>query len=509
MAVRESGKTRSQRIDLDYYRKPTWLTRLRWIFALIALVLSGTYAYFVLASGGGAHVSRGPLAAAHASFESDCAACHQGFIPLATDAKWLVTHTSLEQNEQACRQCHQDTTNHFRTSLTPEHARIDQQCSGCHRDHQGRGSLIPVSQQVCTQCHSELDQTVASPGSLAIRASVAAFTKEAHGDFASLQVEDPGRIQFNHALHMMPGQVHSDRRGTMTLAMIEPSKREAYRKVVDGTLQSDDAVVTLACADCHQMAGVPERISSADDEIGRHMESISFDRHCVACHAINPAGRTDETLPLPHGAPWAEIELLLTSKLIGGRHIGTIATPRQRVRSTPLVGEGEHGGALVEPEDDTAALVSSTLAATRQQCLKCHIEDDITDEAIRARHLHNQGPLIPPRWLRRGLYDHAAHRRIDCVYCHREAYPEHSSGEANEGEARSIVMIGGIETCTDCHRGVGAATPSALVSSEMAEILGGQSTWASDNCATCHRYHWQRGDWTKLEAALSRREPAP
>ncbi len=504
MDIREIGKTRSQRIEIDYYRKPTGLSRSRWILALVALALAGAYGLMVLAAGGGTHVSTGPLAAAHAMIENDCAQCHRDFTPIAADAQRFASPASLQRNEQACRHCHQDIAEHFRDHLTAEFATIDQQCSGCHAEHQGRNhDLVRVDQQACTQCHGELATAVASPGSLGLRASVTAFTAEAHGDFSSLQGSQPRRILFDHAQHMLPGQVGTGSKGALTLAMIEPGMRDSYRKRVDGVLQSDESAVTLSCADCHVMAGVPGSPVSSDDEIGRHLEAISYDRHCVACHAINPPGRSDETLPLPHAAPWTEIELLMAAKISGGQQTGAVRMPRQTIRSTPLIGEGDR---VVELGDETAAvdaMVTASLAAIQTQCLKCHVADDISDDALRDMHAPDRQPLISSRRLRRGIYDHAAHRRIDCVYCHQAIYSAAgapAAGEKASPLAHEAVRIGGIETCTDCHRGVGTPTPDALTSEAVQQILGGQSTWASDSCSLCHRYHWQRADVAGMRA---------
>jgi predicted CXXCH cytochrome family protein len=507
MDIREIGKTRSQRIEIDYYRKPTWLTRSRWILALVALVIATAYALIVLASNGGRHVSTGPLALAHASFENDCSACHHDFTPLAADAKWFATSVSLEKNEQACRQCHQDLVDHFRSHLSDSFTSIDQQCSGCHREHQGRDhNLVRLQQQACTQCHADLASVTASPSSVAIRANVTAFTQQGHGDFQSLKKGDPGRIQFSHTQHMLPGQVPATNKGGLTLAMVEPSLREAYRKSINGIVQNDAAAVTLSCTDCHTLSGVPDPRVSSDDEVGRHMEPISFDRHCAGCHAMNAPGRTDQTLPLPHAAPWTEIDTIIWAKIAGGRQTGAIRVPRQPARTTPLVGEGQDGLVSPDPAEDIEAVVASARASVRAQCLKCHEEQDVTDEAVVRMQRADRQPLLPTRWLRRGIYDHAAHRRIDCVYCHQAAYPSDAdvapAGDqpAMRPNDSEVVMIGGIETCVDCHRSSTEPLPEALTRTETKTILGGQSTWASDSCTQCHRYHWRRAAWTDADS---------
>jgi len=378
--------------------------------------------------------------------------------------------------------------------------------------------MLNVSSKQCTQCHGDLKATCTSPASIQVNPNVASFTAEAHGDFVSLNQGDPGRVKFDHGQHMMPGQVEAGFKGGFTLEMLEPELRNGYRKPIDGKLQGDDALVTLSCANCHQFAGTTSPALVGDDEIGRHIAPISFDQHCAACHSLNAIGKVEGTLPLPHAAPWKEVETLIASKLVGGQQIGSIRMPRDVVRKTPLVGEGVTGALeSVSPTrenvDEKAILeasVRATLASVAQRCLQCHAEADITDESIASLRSGSSPPLIPSRWLRRGIYDHAAHRKVDCKFCHAAAYsPTVPSDSQTGNEARKttkqddseIVMIGGIETCTGCHRDSASSIPISFADDETKRLLGGQGNWASDACIECHRYHWQPSPMSSPESA--------
>ena len=124
------------------------------------------------------------------------------------------------------------------------------------------------------------------------------------------------------------------------------------------------------------------------------------------------------------------------------------------------------------------AEISNARQLVRKQCEKCHDQDSLTDQAIADARSGRSTPLIPPRWLQRGLYDHAAHRKVDCKFCHAAAYT---------GPPSSKPMIGGIETCVDCHRSSDVSMPERL-----SDLPAGQPRWASDNCILCHRYHsWE------------------
>jgi hypothetical protein len=515
MDVREIGKSKSQRIEIDYYRRSTWLTRSRGLLALIAAVLAAGYCFFVFASSGGSHLSTGPLANAHAAFENDCKQCHLDFTPISSDSLRFSSSDALGRIENACQECHR-VEQHFRSMMTSEFATIDQHCSGCHTDHLGRdNNLVNISTGQCTKCHGDLPATCASPSSIQIKPSVTDFTAEGHGDFTFRGKGDPGSIKFDHWQHMLPGQVDLGAKGAFMISMLEPELREGYRKLKqDGTTQTDDDLVMLSCIDCHQFAGEPSTVGVGDKEIGRHMAPIVFEQHCAACHAMNTDGRVEGVLPLPHGAPWREIETLITAKNVGSQQSGTSRLPRDVVRIVPLVGEGNTGPLLSatttpgDTEEEKAvrraaankaalrAAVSADLGEIRQRCLQCHESKDISDEAIEALRTGTQPPLIPERWLSRGIYDHAAHREMDCKFCHAEAFPPtdipSDSLQPREPKDSEIVMIGGIETCVGCHRDAELVVPRSLTDVKAVELIGGQTNWSSNACTECHRYHWQR-----------------
>ena len=517
MDVRATGKSRSQRINIDYYRQKTWLTRSRGLLALVAGLVAMLYCLYVFASGSASQLSTGPVAAAHASFENDCQQCHLDFTPIAADSIRFASSKGLDRLEEACQQCHR-VDHHFRGSMKPEFAAIDQHCSGCHTDHQGRDNdMVNIASRKCTQCHSDLPSTCQAGASIQVRPKVSEFTLEGHGSFAGLAKDDPGRVKFDHAQHMRPGQVDAGVKGGFMIAMLEANLRESYRKSVDGNVQADDSLVTLACNDCHQFAGQPDQKLVGDEELGRHIAPIAFEQHCAACHSMNYVGRSNDTLPLPHAAPWKEINLLLATKLAGAQLNGDIRMPRDAVRETPLVGEGQ-SQAMVNPAPTTsddgvtkeinAAAVLAGRAATEKRCLQCHVAEDITNDSIAASRGGKKSPLIPERWLERGIYDHAAHRKVDCAFCHADAYAKDKP--AKEPKDDEVVMIGGIETCSGCHRSAESAVPDALTNAATKGILGGQSNWASDSCIECHRYHFERPQTPPTETQVVAMEtPAP
>ncbi len=497
--IRGVAKGRSQRIQIDYFRHPSKLTQSRGLLALLALLFAGGYCIYVLAAGSASHLTTGPLAQAHTAFENSCEKCHTDFTPISSDSLLLDSSSALAVQEAACQSCHRADA-HFRNELTLTSQKTDQHCSGCHLDHQGRDfDMVKLSSDACVQCHGNLTKHCqAKP---VVKHDITAFTLESHGPFVSLSQGDQGRIKFDHAQHMLPGQVDADSKGSFTLAMLEPDQRERYRQKVNGQWQADDAVVTLQCNSCHEPAGRPSEQAVGDTEVGRHIKPIRFDDHCQACHAINAPGRDDQTLPLPHAAPWAELNVIMSAKLAGSQWLGRFRSPTDAVRKEPLVGEGDDGALVLQGSDATLSkpsLVDSQRDRVKEACLKCHVESDLTDEAITKLRSNAVPPLISERWLRRGIFDHAAHGKMACSYCHEvpTSDPTHAGQPAKD---QTVVMINSIATCMECHRDSASPEPASLQTDKAKQLLNGQTTWASDRCTECHRYHWSRpeGDSSK------------
>ena len=491
--ARETGKQRSQRIQIDYYRKLGGLHRLKQACVIVALALAGTYSIYVLAAGGQSHVSTGALSRAHASFENDCGQCHQDFTPIDSrgaklDLPWVGVHSkqSIEQIETSCQTCH-PVGSHHRAKMDADWQQVDQHCSGCHADHRGRDyDLNLIATSKCTSCHAGLNE--GCTGEATVRPEVSAFTLEQHGDFRSLAQGDPGKIKFDHRQHMLPGQVNEGEKGAFTIAMLDQSLRGRYRKPG----QADSAPVELECSSCHELAGNPAGVATlaTDAELGRYLKPVDFQQHCSACHSMHPGMATENSTPLPHAVPWAKIDLLLAATISGSRATGQARLPRDDRQATPQPGEGLGSAATIQPGDSgEGGAVDAARQIVQTQCLKCHDEASITDEAIAAALSGSSEAMIPPRWFTRGLYDHGVHREIDCRYCHEAAFPRAGQVAEPAGD-HEAVMISGIESCTGCHRDAESPTPESLASD--ANLLGKQSTWASDHCVTCHRYHTPR-----------------
>ncbi len=409
MQTPDRGKSKALRIRLDYHRQTSALDRARRSLMLISLACSAAYVlWLVLPSVGGSsarnrlHLSTGPLAQVHAAFENDCEKCHTHGLaaPLGKNSFQLEPSRRLDHQESSCQSCHR-VDGHWRASL--QDPSEDRDCANCHHEHNGRtASLTDVANKACASCHRDL-QAVCRTGTLEASTTlpVKDFSAASHGvrdtkgrmQFRSLLV-DRGRVKFDHAQHLRPGQVDAGQRGGMRLDMLPAIVRDRYRQKG----QADTALVSLDCASCHQLHALRQGQSHAvGSEEGRYYAPIDFESHCQACHQMTFPGQTGQMLPLPHVASMAEYELLL-----GARN----QAPAVRSRTQSAI-------------NDSIQSVAVSQESLMQRCQQCHMPDDLTPKAIDAALAGQMQPLIPNRWLVNGYFDHAAHGRVvNCRFCH-------------------------------------------------------------------------------------------
>lgn len=509
MSQREEGKLKSLRIDLQYHRHRSWLDICRLLAALSGLVLVTAYGVWILARNDGrlddartAHLSTGPLALVHANFENDCQKCHSNElgVALSRDAWQMDRQPRLALQEQKCKVCH-DIDHHFQ--LTLSNPAVDQDCSGCHQDHSGRTlSLVAQSNLACTQCHANLGDACKAGHDSQLNRSIDQFSSLTHGvqlastssDSPALQfrslLKDRGRVKFDHAQHLRPGQVDEGSKGGFQLSMLSPALRTRYMH----ENQSEDALVQLNCNSCHQPHAIsePGLLSSTAREEGRYYAPVDFERHCAACHQITFAGQDLNHLPLPHVAQPEEYAQLLRSKLVVGGLQGKITMPGDAAADVP---DRQNLAPSNKPIELAQVKVEAGVTAIFLRCTQCHLKEDLSREAI-GRSLAGTLPsLIPQRWLQRGYFDHASHSRIQrCDFCHR--IPS-AAGPATDNQH---VFIRGPESCTPCHRDAAAPEPAEFESqASRIELIGNaqQPTWASASCVLCHRYHWTRDVGTR------------
>ena len=467
MARTRTTKKLAQRIDLNYFKRPTLLKRAKFWLSVATLALAVVWIAWHGFSRDSSVYSSGRMSGAHAVLEAECAACH-----VQTAGTF-----SAKASDTACLSCH-DGPMHHAAKTDPG------DCATCHAEHRGRMSLVAAKNESCAQCHGDLNR---SNGATRFAARIESF-EDGHPEFAALrsnggvEASDPGTIRVNHAIHMKP-----IRRGP------------------------NGPNVQLACGDCHQPGAVSASWAYADarytsantsyskqDEVralqpgalarlmpmtGRElMAPVRFAYACAGCHSLDFDKRFDEGVP--HDEP--EVVHAFLAKRFGeyiAAHPGEERDVRELARDLTGKPVAPEVRVLTPAQWVAERTAEAEDLLSRKTCKQCHAlsfakKDDhkkILQSGTPAELSSNSGsstgglPTIPYanitlQWMPHAKFDHDAHRGFSCESCHQKAL---TSTETSD------VLLPGIATCKACH----APGPEH----------------AESRCFECHTYH----DWSK------------
>jgi len=425
-------KKLAQRIDLNYFKRPSPLRRARFILSITAPALAAVW----LAWHGVArdtHVySAGKMSPAHAVLSRECAACH-----VSNAGSFRV-----RVENQACLDCHDGPIHHANQLFTPG-------CATCHAEHHGPVRLASTSDANCAQCHGDLRP---SSGSVHVSRSVSNFAS-GHPEFAVLRDKrgDPATVKFNHAVHL-----HAGLRGP----------------------NSSDHLVQLECEDCHRASIVndpwrfgdaqlkPASSSSRSDpgvppaKNTRALMAVpKFAQTCSACHLLQFDKRFADGVP--HDKPEVIHDFIAKQfqEYIAAHpaELHVARDPDRNVAEKPMLPSSR----LVTPSQwvtERAAEAEDLL--WRKTCKQCHTLIVLQNAPLPKIALSN----ITAQWLPRARFDHDAHRGFSCISCH---------ATATFSQNTSDVLLPGIATCQTCH-------------------ASGEGH-AESRCFECHTYHdWSK-----------------
>jgi predicted CXXCH cytochrome family protein len=509
MAGQETGKQRASRIPLDYYKHPDWVQRWKLRLTVIAVVLAIAWcgASLVGAGQGNRTFSRGPVASVHAAWDAECSACHVPFKPMGQNAGVSTLIGGAHASDALCTNCHAGPPHSNRQKPAEVQA-----CASCHRDHRGReASLVQLADKDCTRCHADLNLHVAQ-GVAKYENNVSLFAKGKHPDFRPLRSQDPGRLKFNHKLHMAPGQVlTSDGKPWRLADIADPAERERYRNQMRSTTPSDDVPVQLSCASCHQLdsgdfaanlpADSPAKVLLPPRAAGAYMLPITYDNQCKACHplTVEPATKGSKPLTVPHRMEPDALRDFLVNAYVGRYIAGSGAA----LLDAPLPKRTRPGEApepvKPSPEQEKAktAIAEQVLNAEKilylgkQTCGECHYYTAPPGDGLRvdARPSFKiEPPQVPSVWFTHAKFNHVSHKALDCKACHARAYPD----DPQASTVAADVMIPGIDNCIQCH------APS---SDSGGKPQGG----VRFGCTECHSYH--HGDAAPAGLGAAARKP--
>ncbi|HUI75673.1 MAG TPA: hypothetical protein VLX32_12040 [Candidatus Acidoferrum sp.] len=438
-------KKLAQRIDLNYFKRPTPFKRAKFWLSVLApgVALLWIASHFI--SHDPRVYSSGRLSEPHAVFEKQCAACHVQ----------KAGAFSASFSDTACLSCHDGPAHH--PDVQPRLA-----CAECHVEHGGRVNLVAASNQACASCHSDL-QSPANPAHFA--AHIRTF-EDGHPEFAALRsvsgvaATDPGTIKLNHGIHMKPIRVGPN-----------------------------GPVVQLDCSDCHRASAakaswtyadaeyVPAKPSYTDKEVlllvtssgnspprpatGRElMAPPRFATACARCHLLTFDKRFDEGVP--HDKPEV-IHAFLVKKFAAyiAAHPSEVRVARDPSRDLTGKPFPPEVRVLTPAQWIAERTAASEDLLWRKTCKQCHTLSFAGGE--------NGLPEIAParitvKWLPHSNFDHDAHRGFACASCHQKSLTSTESSD---------ILIPGIAVCQTCH----APGPAH----------------AESRCFECHTYH----DWSK------------
>jgi hypothetical protein len=492
MATHETGKQRASRIPLDYFKRPNAVERWKlWLTAIALLLTVGWLGWgFVRSDQGRMRYSRGPVASVHATWEAQCDACHISFTPIDSSPRdWTTPFLGKAHGSDArCETCHAGPPHH-----ETQKAESTPACAGCHRDHRGRdASLVRVADSDCTHCHANLKaHMTGEPG---FANAVTAFAEGNHPEFRLhvYKSPDPGKLKFNHKLHMTAGLTLTEGGKPWTLAEIKDEvERARYRQPGQ---QGNNVPVQLECASCHQVDSGDFRIKG--DQLaalppgtlpkgttGAYMVPITYENQCKACHPLtfDPSA---PNLAVPHRLQPDEV-----NKFLWGAYASEFIKKRPELAKSagapfpPLPGQDlseadkkareEIKNKVVAAEQflyrDSLEAAQKLVFGHKKTCGECHHYQVSGPGAVPKQ---IEPPQVPDVWFRHAGFNHATHRAVNCRECHARAYAD----DQNPSTVSNDVLIPNLANCVQCHsprREVGGA------------LVGGART----DCVECHRYH--------------------
>jgi hypothetical protein len=424
-----TAKTLAEWEELDYFRRPRLLRRLKvWVTLLTlvgCLLLYGLY--FV--PGGKRLLQAGPVSTAHTPFANSCERCHTDTMQ-TVQRLWNVRSYSV--SDAACQHCHTGPEHNPHQETQPH-------CASCHREHRGHEALARVEDGHCTSCHADLR---VKDGSTPRFPHVASFTSE--HPYGSLwgygTPKDPGALKFNHKLHLE----HDAKR--LKPDDLSPEFGRAFR-----------ALKEQECRYCHE-----------PDSDARYMWPVQFEKHCKDCHSlrmivpnvgvdkdVQAAADALRRLEMPHPAAGEQSDVTLGAARMNYIQFATdFPKALSPGPARPLPGRAAESQTTPVP---LKQWVDTQMGRTTAACLVCHHKDASGSQT--AKFLHVVPPKVPTRWLPKSVFNHGKHPMLQCDACHEKV---------RDSTTDRDVLLPDVQSCVKCHN------PQAGV---------------RNDCLTCHNYH--------------------
>ena len=356
----------------------------------------------------------GEVMNSHKFFANDCAACHTKAFVMVEDA--------------ACTACHTKQHGHIDKVKFPAEELTSTRCATCHTDHQGPNPIRAAKQELCSDCHNDLDKKVEGMH----LANVSDFAAN-HPQFKPTVWQNPSKgIQKRISLDDNPVEVSNLKFPHKTHMNVNRMRNPTTGKNTQ-----------LECASCH----VPE-IS------GAYIEPVKMEEHCGDCHLLTFDSIAPKRM-VSHGKPeeiYQELtEFYSSLALKGGASDKTAPKVVRRRPGTPFVNEEEKKEALQWADLKTKKAARYLFSAS--QCGSCH---EVIKDRKNASGYSVEPVKVTQIWQPKSVFDHGKHKDVACAECHA----------ADTSMKSSDVLLPKIEGCQTCHGGEQATDkiPSTCIS---------------------------------------------
>src|SRR5271168_1826333 len=168
VARTRTTKKLAQRIDLNYFKRPTPLKRAKLGLSILLPALALVWMIWLVAAKDSRVYSSGRMSEAHAVLAKQCAACHVQQAGVFME----------KAEDRACLSCHDGPIHH---SVAIKKVA----CAECHSEHRGRINLLAASNENCAQCHADLK---ANGGTSNYSNAILSFA-DGHPEFAVVRTD--------------------------------------------------------------------------------------------------------------------------------------------------------------------------------------------------------------------------------------------------------------------------------------------------------------------------------
>ena len=333
-----------------------------------------------------------------------------------------------------------------------------ERCSSCHVEHNSRAKIVPTSQEMCADCHKNLDKSLPGTKLLNVsdfgsdhpefRPSIITLPDFTKPKFTRISLDDNPKgfsgLKFPHKMHLEGGGAVAKMAGRI------------------GGKFGTGKGTGVECSDCHR-----------EEAGGALFDPVNMQQDCAVCHDLVFEDDDGYARTLRHGEPdevIASMRDFYLAKALGNIRDAEMnsRTRRRPGKAASLRDLNRRELAFKQADQRTAAKVNA-IFSKGGACFDCHEIDRPTDIAtldFAIKPISVNNSFYP-----KSPFDHESHEigNLECSTCHK----------AEESKYSSDILLPKIKICRDCHIG----QESYAHGGKMAE-----GTLPS-TCLTCHTYH--------------------